>query len=221
MKCALHRAVWTTVAWVVPACVWASPSADDAGHLDVEPHDAHTGIEWFSPILGNEGKTGLLWILINFVVLMWLLEKLLFSKLRARTREKHDQIKGELEQAQTAREEAEGLVSEYRQRLDRLDTEVEEMMDDAKARAETERHKIIAAARAEAQRIREAADAAAQREAESRRRQIENEIIDRAVARAESMVRKKMTGSDQQRMVEEYVGQLGRVDLGARTGGRA
>jgi F-type H+-transporting ATPase subunit b len=202
----------TTV--LLPALAWASPA---------EPHGQ---IEWVTPIFGHDGNTGMVWVFINFIALLWLLEKLLFSKLRGRTREKHDTIRGEIERAQSARKEAEALVGDYEARIGRLEGEIEELMTDAKRRAEIEREKIIAAAKAEAERIRETAVAAAQREAESRKRQIEHEIVDRALERAEGTLRQKLTSGDQRRMVGDYIGQLKAVDFtgtkpGAATPGGA
>jgi F-type H+-transporting ATPase subunit b len=176
------------------------------------PAESH-GIEWVTPIFVNDGPTGMLWVFINFFALLWLLEKLLFSKLRARNREKHDTIKGEIERAQAARKEAEALVGDYETRIAKLEGEIEELMTDAKARAQAERDKIVAAAKAEAARIRESAVAAAEREAESRRRQIENEIVDRAVERAETTIRQRFTAADQRRVVDDYIGRLDGVDF--------
>ncbi|HET6582413.1 MAG TPA: hypothetical protein VFG69_03175, partial [Nannocystaceae bacterium] len=94
-------------------------------------------------------------------------------------------------------------------RLARLDAEAAELLADAKARADADRKRIVAAAEQEAERIRATAIATAEREADVRRRQLEAELVDRAVARAEEVLRKQFTASDQARMVDEYVGQIG------------
>ncbi len=199
---------------LVPTSAWAllassTPAPAEGGH-----DEAHGGgIEWVTPIVGHDGKTGLLWILINFAALMWILERLLFRKLRERQREKHDAIKAELESATAARNEAESLIAEYRERLDRLDEEIAELMEDAKRRAEAERQKVVEAAEQEARRIKEAAAAAAEREAEARRRAIENEIVDRAVARAEALLRDRLTPTHQRQLVDDYIGRLSAVEL--------
>jgi F-type H+-transporting ATPase subunit b len=182
------------------------------------------GIEWITPIINNgAGKMGLLWMLINFVVLLFILEKLLFKPLRAKTAAKHDAIKSELDKAQRARSEAETLMAEYRDRLARLDKEVAELMQDAKDRAEADRKRIVAAAQEEAARIEASAKASAEREGESRRRQIEAEVVERAIARAEEILRRGIGADDHRRMTDEYVDKLGEVRLGhaPRTGGGA
>lgn len=193
-----------TAVCTLPAWAYAAPAADDHGG---------GGIVWISPVFGNSGKMGLLWILINFAVLMWLLEKLLFSKLRAKTAAKSDAIKSELDRASAARKEAEGVMNDVRGRLSRLDAEVREILDDAKARAEADRARIVEAAQAEAERITAAAVAQAEREADLRRRQIEAEIVDAAIARAEVMLRGRITGADHGRLVDDFVGQVGTTRL--------
>lgn len=217
--------VWLS-AWVVtllPAVAVASPGPAVEGH-ELVTEEAHGGsIEWVTPIVGHEGKYGLLWMFINFAALLFLLEKLLFRKLRANTAKRHDDIKAELARATKARTEAEAVMREYRQRMEKLDDEAAELEAEAKRKAESDREQIIEAAQREAERIRAAAVAAAEREAESKRREIENEIVDRAVARAEAVLRDRLTPADQHRMVDDYVGRLSDVDLGASssTGARA
>ncbi len=195
---------------LVPTSVLASPpSATPPSH---EPSEhGGGGIVWISPIFGNTGKTGLLWILINFAVLMWILEKLLFSKLRKSTAVKHDTIKGELDKATAARKEAETLLGDMKAKLAGLDAEAKELQADAKSRAEADRKRIVEAAEKEAERIRAAAIAAAEREADVRRRQLEAELVDRAIVRAEELLRKQFTPSDQARMVDDYVNQVSAV----------
>lgn len=183
----------------IPQWVLASPAP--AG-------DHSEGIVWISPVFGNNGKMGLLWILINFAVLMYLLEKLLFSKLRARTASKSDAIKSELERASAARKAAEGVMTDVRGRLGKLDAEVASILDEAKARAEADRERIVEAALAEAERIKAAARAGAEREAELRRRELEAEVVESAITRAEALLRGRITAADHGRMVDDFVGQV-------------
>ncbi len=145
---------------------------------------------------------------------MLILNKLLFVPLKRKTAAKHDAIKSQLAKATAAHEEAEGIIAEYRGRMERLDDEIAELKDTAKQRAAADRQKIIAAAEAEAERIKAAASAAAEREAESRRKALENEILDRALERAEATIRKRIDAGDQRRMADDYVQSLSGMTLG-------
>jgi ATP synthase F0 subunit b len=217
---------------VATLCMWpfqalaAAPQAElEPGQTAVEAAAEHAaghgpeagGIEWVTPIIGNTGKLGLLWSIINFAVLLWILEKILFKPLRNRTANKHDAVKSEIDKATTAREQAQSVLAEYRGRLDRLDAEVAELLADAKAKAEADRASILAAARREAEQITTAAKATAEREAAARLRQLEGEIIDRAIARAEVLLRQRINPADQRGMVDRYVDQLSAVDFGGRS----
>jgi flagellar biosynthesis/type III secretory pathway M-ring protein FliF/YscJ len=110
-----------------------------------EAHDA--GIEWVTPLFGHTGKLGLLWSFINFAVLLWILERILFKPLRNRTRDKHVAVKTELDKATAARLEAEAVLAEYKTRIERLEAEIEALLADAKAKAEADRTRIVETAK--------------------------------------------------------------------------
>ena len=201
--------------YLLPALAAASP-AEHGAEAHGDAHGAHDGgIVFFNNPFAGEEKTGIIWLLINFAALMFLLNKLLFQPLIRKTAAKHDDIKSSLEKATAAHKEAEGIIAEYRGRMEKLDDEIAELKANAKARAEADRKSIIEAAEAEAVRIKEAATAAAERDAESHRKALENEILDRALERAEAAIRKTIAATDQRRMVDDYVKGLGNVKLGA------
>nr|MCH9687856.1 ATP synthase F0 subunit B [Deltaproteobacteria bacterium] len=185
-----------------PMAVLASPAAEEAAH-----GGEHAGghIEWITPVFGHTGNLGLVWAFVNFAVLFWILNKILFAPLRKRTAAKHDTVKSEIQKATDAREQSESVLAEYRGRLDALDDEIAELLADAKAKAESDRKRIIADAEREAEQIRASAVSAAEREAAARKRQLEAEIVDRAIARAETVLRDKMTPADHGTMVDRYV----------------
>lgn len=194
-----------------PALSLASPAPDAHGGEHAGGH-----IEWLTPVFGHTGSLGLVWIFINFGVLMWILNKILFQPLIRRTRDKHDAVKSELDMASEAREQAQQALAEIKGRLDGLDAEIDALMADAKKRAQADRARILADAEREAEQIKADAKASAEREANARRRQLEAEIVDRAVERAEALIRQTITPADQRGMVDRYVDQLGHVDFGGR-----
>ncbi len=225
----LSTAIAIAIAWCTPLVVAAAQPARDIaepvgpdGHHDpaagVHGEAAHHGgfadIEWVTPVFGHDGKLGLLWILINFAVLMWLLEKLLFSKLRASTKRKHDEAADALAKATSAREQAEATLAEYEGRLSGLESEIDGLIAEAKERAEADRKRIIEEAQKEAAAIKAAAEASAKREAEARLRALESEVVGRAVERAEAMIRDKIGAADQRKMADDFIVRLAGVDLG-------
>lgn len=204
--------------YLLPAIAYAAPAHGEAAgeaHGDGHGGGHDGGIVFFNDPFAGEEKTGILWLLINFAALMFILNKLLFQPLIRKTAAKHDDIKSSLEKATSAHKEAESIIAEYRGRMEKLDDEIAELKANAKKRAEADRETIIADAKAEAERIKEAAKAAAERDAESHRKALENEILDRALERAEAAIRKTIASTDQRRMVDDYVSGLSGVKLGS------
>lgn len=218
-RASLSLAATAVLMWPVTASAEPVEHAGQPSAVELPHGEAHGGgIEWVTPIFGGTGKLGLLWILINFAVLMYLLEKLLFSKLRASTARKHEDAKTELDRATTAREKAEATLAEYETRLQKLETEISELLAEAKTRAEADRTRIVEEAKVEAEQIKAAARAAAEREAESMRRDLEAEVVDRAVARAEALIKQQIGPSDQRAMVDDFIGRLAGVELSGPAG---
>ncbi len=206
----IHRPVMAAlgaacVTLLTPALVSAAPAAEHGGE--------HGGIELFTPIFGGDGKTGIVWLLVNFAVLMWILNKVLFSKLKTKTAKTSDDIKAELARATSAHAEATEIISEYRGRMDRLEDEIKELKDNARKRAEADKAEIIAQAKLEAERIKAAALRAVEREGAIRRREIENEIVDGAMEQAEARIRARITPTDQTRLASAYVTQIEGVNF--------
>ncbi|MBV1857088.1 MAG: ATP synthase F0 subunit B [Nannocystaceae bacterium] len=212
---ALTRATAVAASFLLPAIAYAAAPAHGAeeAHGAAEAHDS--SLVFFNNPFAGEEKTALVWLFINFAVLMLILNKLLFVPLRRKTAAKHDDIKSSLEKATAAHEEATSIISEYRGRMEKLDDEIAELKANAKKRAENDRKSIIEAAEAEALRIKESATAAAERDAEGRRKDLENEILDRALERAEAAIRKTIAAGDQRRMADDYVQGLAGMKLGS------
>ncbi len=215
----MRRVGWLTrlgAAWVislVPAVVLAAPHGEEAGHGSGHGGGGCADMEWVALAPDGQGRVGFVWVLVNFVVLMLVLNKLLFSKLRAGHARDRERIKGELDRATEAREKAEALMKEYKRKVDRLDGEVEEILGEARKTADADRERILAEAEAEAEKIKAGAVTAAQLEGERRRKEIEGEIIDRAVEAAEKVIRAKFGPGDQSKMVDDYVGEVAAVNL--------
>nr|WP_276603307.1 ATP synthase F0 subunit B [Nannocystis pusilla] len=142
--------------------------------------------------------------MINFLVLAFLLHRLIIRKLVADNAARHDAIKAQVTAAQQAMSEAESVLSEYKRRVDRLDQETREILEQARVGAEADRQRLMTEARAEVERFKAQAIAAAQREVAVRKQAVENEVLDRAIARAEEILRTRFTDADQARLVDDY-----------------
>ena len=213
--------------WMAPVLtVLASPPHGEAENVGEQHHAPDGGgIKWLGDGFlggpGEDGKTGFLLIIINFVALLFILNKILFKGLIKRNEEASDAIRLELERATRARSEAEALVHEYEDKLTALETEVAEIKATAKQSAKAEHARILADAEEQAVKIRDAALRAAEREAARYRTEIENEIVEQAVARAEAAIRKSFAGADQRRLVDAWVEEVSSTSISTSASGGA
>lgn len=186
--------------WLFVQVASASPAG---GHGEAAGgHGA--GITWFNWPGVEDQRVGFAYLIINFLVLAFLIHRLIIRKLVADNAARHDTIKTQVTAAQQAMAEAESVLSDYKRRVDRLDQETREILEQARVSAETDRQRLIAEARTEVERFKAQAQAAIQREVQTRRQEVEAEVLDRAISRAEALLRARFTDADQVRMVDDY-----------------
>ncbi|HEY8380070.1 MAG TPA: ATP synthase F0 subunit B [Nannocystis sp.] len=186
--------------WLIGQVAAASPAGGEHG----AGHGEHHGITWFNWPNANDHRIGLAYLLINFVVLAFLLHRLLIRKLVADNAARHDAIKAQVTAARQALSDAEAVMSDYRRRIERLEQESREILEQARLAAEADRQRLLAEARAEVERFKAQALAAAQREIAARRGAVEAEVLERAISRAEELLRARFTDADQVRLVDDY-----------------
>ena len=201
--------------WLAPVIALASPPAHGEGASE-------GGIKWWGDGRlggpGEDGKVGLAVVIINFIVLLLVLNKILFKNLRSSNAEASDAIRLERERATKARSDAEALFREYENKLAALETEVAEIRAEAQRAAESEYKRIVAEARAQAEKIQSAAVRAGELEAARRRAELENEIVEQALARAESAIRSTFAATDQRRLVDAWIDEVAKTDITTSAG---
>ena len=163
-----------------------------------------------SPSLGL-----MFWTLLAFGVTVFVLSKFAFPRIGEALEKRANAIRENIQASEQTREEADQLLSEYRQRL----KEAREQADDIVARARKASESAIAEAASEGKAKREELVAAARRdiEAETRRslEQIRRSVADLTVLATEKVTRKSLDADDQRRLVEEA---LAEVDFSALSG---
>mgnify|MGYP002149945009 CR=1 FL=1 len=205
--------------WLVSATSFASPVvAPTAGPGDAVAHEAagahggahaaHDGITLFNWPSAEDPRIGLGYLIINFLVLAFLIHRLILRKLVDDNAVRHDDIKRQVEEARRSLSEAEAGLADFKTRMDRVDGESKQILDTARKAAEADRVRLLADAEAEVERFKAHAMAAAQREVGLRRAEIEAEVVDRAIARAGELLAARMTAADQGRLVDDYAVEL-------------
>lgn len=148
---------------------------------------------------------------INFVILMAILMKFLSKPLGNFLKKRQARVRQTLEDAEKASAEAEKKIRDYEKRLARIDEEIEEIHHMLREEGEREKARIIREAENMAEKVKEQARSTAQQEIQEAQRILREEMADLAVKVAEEILKKSIGESDQKRLVEEYVDQIGTI----------
>ena len=145
---------------------------------------------------------------INFLILLYLLNRFLFKPVLARLDERSSKISKGLEDAETAARDRELARAEREAAVSEARKEANEMIARANKVAEETRTEILASARAEAERVSTRAREEIVAEKEKAIAEIRGQVADLALAAATKLVRREMDEPMQRRLVEEFLAEV-------------
>jgi len=119
-----------------------------------------------------------------------------------------DAIDKNIADAEELRQQAEARLDEIEKRMQTLDEERQEILDEYTAIGEAEKERIIEQAEKEADRIKEEARIWSETERAKARVAIERQITDLALELAEEKLREKMQPMAQKKLVDDTIEQL-------------
>jgi F-type H+-transporting ATPase subunit b len=150
--------------------------------------------------------------IINFLLILYLLNRFLFKRVLALLDERQEKISKGLEDAEAAARDRELARAEREAALDEARKEAQTMIARATKIAEDSRDEIVAAARAEAEKV--AARATEEITAEKQRAiaELRSQVADLALDAAGRLVRSEMNTTTQRRLVEEFLAEVSPSD---------
>ena len=146
---------------------------------------------------------------LNFVILLFVLHRLLYKPLLAKMEERSSAIKKSLDEAQAARAEAARQQEENAARLKTAYAEAAAIREQALKDAGEEQRRLLEAARAESQRMIESAKAQLDADVRRAREELRREVSDLAVDIAEKLIRKSLRDEDHRRIVDDAIASIG------------
>jgi F-type H+-transporting ATPase subunit b len=174
-----------------------------------------------SPALAAEGgghdgglinlDKSLLIQVVNFLVLLFILWKLLYKPLVAKMEERTQAIRKSLEEAQAARADAERQRQEHAAQIQAALGEAQAIRATALKEAAEEQRRLVEAARAEAGRLVQTAKTEMEQDIRRARQQLQQEVGDLAVQIAERLIKKSLRDEDHHRIVQEAISRVDRV----------
>lgn len=186
----MKRGVLVTLIALLPAAALAAEVAEhhDGGH-----------IPWAKLVFSTINFAIFLFIAVKIAQKVELTQYFAARRLR---------IAEALAHSARAQHEAEALRAEWQRRLNGLGAELEAMLKQAREDIAAERDQILAAARKAAEAIRRDAQRTAESELRNAQQTLRAEVAKQALAIAERLAAQRLTATDQQRFVSEFVEQV-------------
>ncbi len=158
----------------------------------------------------------LLWGAVAFLVVLFVLNKFAFPKLREAVEAREKQIQSDLEAAERAKTEAQQSKANYEKQIADARAEANRIIEDARRQAEDVRKDLIARAEREAEQI--TARASEQLEAERSRTvsELQSTIGDLAIELAEKVVGRSLDGGTHRELVDAYIKEVGSMSGNGR-----
>lgn len=150
-----------------------------------------------------------LFTLCNFIALFLVLKKFLFKPVMKLIQDRQAEIDTMYAEADEAKNAANAMQQEYAQKLTAAGETSERIVKEAVERGRLREEEIIRQANAEAGAIMEKANAAIAQEKKKAVNDAKNEISDMAMSIAEKIVGRELTGVDQNKLVDEFIDELG------------
>lgn len=150
-----------------------------------------------------------LFILLNTLIIFFVAKKFLFGPVMKIIESRQQEIDDMYAQADTARDTAAKLQTEYEEKLSQAAATSERLVKEATVRAQGREEEIIRQANERADAIRQKAAADIAQEKKKALNDAKDEISVIALAIAGKVVGRELDAADQSRLVDSFIEQLG------------
>jgi len=148
------------------------------------------------------------WRIVNFAILLFILYKLMWKKMKGFFAGRREGIKASLEEAEVVKADAEKKFKEYDEKIKKAEEEIQGISEMIKAQGEEEKQRIIADAERASVKMKEDAKARMEQELKKAKNELRLEASELAVQMAEDILKKKVTKEDHESMVREYLDRM-------------
>jgi F-type H+-transporting ATPase subunit b len=160
-----------------------------------------------NPILPETNE--IVWGGLAFVVLLGLMWKFGLPPVRKMMKDREDRIRGDLERAEEAKTEAEGVLEDYRRQLAEARTEASQIIEASREQAEEVRRELGAKAEAAAAEIRQRAAEDARLAGDRVMSELRASVSELSIELAEKIVERNLDHDTQIQLIESYINQVG------------
>ncbi|MEZ4705163.1 MAG: ATP synthase F0 subunit B [Bdellovibrionota bacterium] len=154
--------------------------------------------------------------LVNLLVLIGLMFFLMRKSVSENLQQRKKDIEENLKQSEELRMQAETRLSEVETKLHMLEKEVEEIFQRAKLEGEKQKQTIVARATTQAAQIIENAQRAAEREKQFASRELQKQLLSKAIEKSKVELKKTFTEQDHKQFVDHFVSNIEEYQHGSR-----
>jgi len=152
-----------------------------------------------------------LWTVITFLVLVLILWKAAWKPIVEALDARAEKVRGDIESADKARQEAEKLLAQHKSLMDNAKSEAANIVENSKADAEKMRNEIIEKANADAKDLSERTKKEITLAKDKALSEIKAEVVILSTEIAARIINKNLNPNDQKALVEETLNKVGTV----------
>ncbi len=142
---------------------------------------------------------------LNFAVLVVALFLVLRKPVSTALSSRIDGIKKQLVDLEAQKEAAEKKLAEYSDKLSELEKEAEHIVADYIKQGNEAKARILKEAEASAEKLQAQARRNIEHEFDQAKTQLQAEVLEKSLAKAEEIIKEKISADDQNRLVDEYL----------------
>ncbi len=152
-------------------------------------------------------------VILNFVILVWILERFLYKPVRDAIRDRKAMIENDIVSAKNKLAEAEALEEERRSKLSSLQKEAQEMIKNASETAEKMKSAAFAEAKAESEAMKQRSLAESEELKEQAICSARHELASLVCAAAGKLIGKKLDDKDNKSLIDGFVAEIEKAEL--------
>jgi F-type H+-transporting ATPase subunit b len=145
------------------------------------------------------------WRVMNFVVLLVALFFILRKPISQALSSRIKNIREQLESLEVQKAEAEKQLAQYNEKLSQLESEAEMIIEGYIKQGNEAKAKILKEAEATAEKLQVQARRNIEHEFGKARQELQREVVEKSLVKAEETLKKAITDQDQDKLVDEYL----------------
>lgn len=151
----------------------------------------------------------MIWAIINFLVLLLILNKFLYKPLMTMMDSRKDQIKQDLDNAEKAKQDAQKMKEEYTAQMAQAKKDAQQIIEKATKIGEETRESILNQARQESAKMTEKAQEIIRLEKEEALNQLRDEVSSLVVLAAGKVIDKTIDKDAHEKLIHDFIEEVG------------